>query len=538
MYLRGGIVSQHRLGLFDTQPTALEIRLAVGIAAILFVATLCVLPFRENPVGEIAAFVPTVNVAIAVSASVIAALLYAQASVFRSRALTVLASGYVFCALLVVVHAVTFPGAFSPNGMLGAGVNTTALIAVFWRLGFPAAVILYAWLKSAESAAPAEAESPPARVMTALSAALAAAGLAALFSIEAQRWMPALFIDRREGNYINLVVVNCAIIALTTGAIVGLLRSRPSLLDLWLLVALAAWLFQALLNLPLRARFTVGWYSLFALTMASNLIVMIALIAESNRVYARLALATAARERERGARLTSMDAVAAAIAHEVGQPLAAVAANAAAGVRWLDRPRPNLKKAIESLREINASASRSFNIIQSIRAVFSKGPDWAVEFSLNDLVRETAKLLDKELAGAKVSLELSLDEDLPPVLANRVQIQQVLINLLTNAIQSLDSARGRSRRIAIRSVAAEGEKVLLEVSDSGNGMSPEDVHHVFDAFHTTKATGTGIGLSLCRTIVEEHGGRIWASPGEKAGATFHVQLPRSRFTGSARLSSL
>ena len=142
------------------------------------------------------------------------------------------------------------------------------------------------------------------------------------------------------------------------------------------------------------------------------------------------------------------------------------------------------------------------------------------------------------VAGAKVSLELSLDEDLPPVFANRVQIQQVLINLLTNAIQLLDSARGRSRRIAIRSVAAEGEKVLLEVSDSGNGMSPEDVHHVFDAFHTTKATGTGIGLSLCRTIVEEHGGRIWASPGEKAGATFHVQLPRSRFTGSARLSSL
>jgi signal transduction histidine kinase len=101
----------------------------------------------------------------------------------------------------------------------------------------------------------------------------------------------------------------------------------------------------------------------------------------------------------------------------------------------------------------------------------------------------------------------------------------------------VDSARGRPRRIAIRSVPEEGERILLEVTDSGTGMTPQDVHHVFDAFHTTKAKGTGIGLSLCRTIVEEHGGRIWASPGEKAGATFHVQLPRQRFTGSARTSS-
>ena len=159
--------------------------------------------------------------------------------------------------------------------------------------------------------------------------------------------------------------------------------------------------------------------------------------------------------------------------------------------------------------------------------MFAKGPGAATEFSLNDLVRETASLLDRELAGAKVSLELALDETLPPILADRVQIQRVLVNLFTNAIESLGATRGRPRRIAIRSMPMDGQDVLLEVSDTGTGIAPEEMEHIFDPFFTTKATGTGLGLSLCRTIVEEHGGRLWASRGEEHGATFHLQLPRS-----------
>ena len=189
--------------------------------------------------------------------------------------------------------------------------------------------------------------------------------------------------------------------------------------------------------------------------------------------------------------------------------------------------RPNVEKAIAALRATIDAGQRTFDVIKSIRAMFAKEPGAATEFSLNDLVRETASLLDRELAGDKVSLELELDEALPPVLADRVQMQRVLVNLFTNAIESLDATHGRPRRIAIRSAPLNGQDVLLEVSDTGIGIAPEQMARIFDAFFTTKATGTGLGLSLCRTIVEEHGGRLWASPGNEHGATFHLRLPRS-----------
>jgi len=148
-------------------------------------------------------------------------------------------------------------------------------------------------------------------------------------------------------------------------------------------------------------------------------------------------------------------------------------------------------------------------------------------------VIETASLLDRELAASKVSVQLSLDKALPPILADRVQVQRVLVNLFTNAIDSLREIPDRPRRIAIRSALLKGKDVLLQVSDTGSGIAPKDLEHIFDAFFTTKATGTGLGLPLCRTIVEEHGGRLWASSGEPHGANFQLLLPRG---GAAAVS--
>jgi signal transduction histidine kinase len=141
------------------------------------------------------------------------------------------------------------------------------------------------------------------------------------------------------------------------------------------------------------------------------------------------------------------------------------------------------------------------------------------------------------MAAHRVSLRLALDEALPPVLANRIQIQRVLVNLLTNAIESLGAAERRGRRISIRSAAGDHETLRLEISDSGAGIAPEDMTQIFEPFFTTKASGTGLGLSLSRTVVESHGGRLWATRAEDGGATFHLELrhiPRSMRASGAR----
>jgi signal transduction histidine kinase len=519
--------SRGNLGLFDTAPDRRQTTLSLTVIAALAIALPVMLTLPDIRYREVDAFIPTADAIFFLSDLIIAALLYAQATVFRSRALTVLASGYVFTALIFAAHAMTFPGAFSQEGLLGAGVNSSAWLGISWRAALPIAVILYIALSRADLADVRATERPAPQIVTGVLLAIALAGAVTVLATRGLELLPPVLSNRSDVVRSNLLWVNLVLCSLCGTALVMLIMRRRSVLDMWLLVAIAAFQVHNLLNMQILARYSLSFYCQFGVQLFSHLVVLLALIAESNRLYARLALSTAARSRERDAQLMSMDALTAAIAHEVGQPLTGLVTSAMAGRCWLTHEPPDREKAILALRATIDAGNRTADVLTSIRTVFSKDQIRATEVSLNELVRETASFLDRELAGEGVKLELRLDEELPPVLADRVQIQRVLVNLFTNAIESLGARRSGPRRIAIRSAPVNGQNVMLEVSDTGIGIQPEEMTRIFDPFFTTKATGTGIGLSLSRTIVEEHGGRLWASAGPRHGATFHLELPRS-----------
>lgn len=520
------IVANEHLGLFDTPPSRGETRLAQALVGLLLIVLLALWPVSNLRLGEVTAFVPVVDAVMFVGELIIATLLFGQFAVFRSRALLLLASTFVFVALLLVGHALTFPGAFAHEGLLDPGASSTAWLMIIRRMALPIGVILYAVLKESEPETREGSGPSPPWTLVGIAGAVALAGATAALAIRGDHLLPQMFVDRTQINHFNLLAFNFSNLALVALAMAVLFMKRSSTLDVWLQVTLAGCLIQSLLNLPITARFTVGWYSLHLVVLFSHLFMLLALIAESNRLYVRLALSTAARRREREARMMSMDAVAAAISHEVGQPLAAMVLSAKASLNHLTRPQASPDNAIVSLRNTIGAGRRAFEVIRSVRTTFRSELEPLVDFSLNDLVLETTQVLAREFRTNKVSLELMLDKDLPLVRANRIQMQRVLVNLLVNAIEAVCAPRSHGRRVSIRSVGGDTENVLVEISDSGPGVSPEGIMQIFDPFYSTKSTGRGLGLALSRTIVEEHNGRLWASNGAQ-GAVFHLELPSS-----------
>ena len=224
-------------------------------------------------------------------------------------------------------------------------------------------------------------------------------------------------------------------------------------------------------------------------------------------------------------RVTTLGELAASIAHEVNQPLAAVVADAHASLNWLAAPRPDLGQVREALDAIVTESHRAAEIIQRIRQLATKRAPRKEPVDLNDVVRDVVPLVRAELHRHDVSLAVDLTSGLPPVVGDRVQLQQVLLNLVMNAIEAMASITDRAREVAIRSRPDESDHVLVAVDDTGVGIDPNDRDRLFNAFFTTKPGGMGMGLSISRSIIEAHGGRLWATPNEPHGATFHFTLP-------------
>ncbi|WP_342051380.1 MULTISPECIES: sensor histidine kinase [unclassified Cupriavidus] len=222
-------------------------------------------------------------------------------------------------------------------------------------------------------------------------------------------------------------------------------------------------------------------------------------------------------------RLTTLGGLATTIAHEVTQPLAAIVTCGDSAVCWLDRPEPDVLEALISIRQMIHDAQRSTDIVRQIRAMAQRRTPQSVAVSINALVNDALRLVGRECRSAHVSLSVDLPQRDVVVRGDPVQLQQVLVNLLMNAIQAMAEVSDRPRRLQVWSGSCVQGHVLVSVLDNGPGFREEDVSRIFSAFYTTKDSGLGMGLSICRSIIDAHGGRIWAEPGSP-GAHFYIEL--------------
>jgi PAS domain S-box-containing protein len=243
----------------------------------------------------------------------------------------------------------------------------------------------------------------------------------------------------------------------------------------------------------------------------------------TEKMQAQDALQVAHGELARSAQVSRMGAMTASIAHEINQPLGAIVANASAGLRWMAQAPPALDEARECFEQIVREGQRTADVVQSVRAMFKSKELARVSIDLNQLIHEVLTLVQGTLQRHGIVVHTELDKMLIPVTGSRVQLQQVLFNIVTNAIEAMESVADRT--MLVKSELESSGEVRITVEDSGSGINPENIDQIFGSFFTTKADGTGMGLSICRSIIDSHGGRLWASPGHSQGAIFQFTLP-------------
>ena len=224
-------------------------------------------------------------------------------------------------------------------------------------------------------------------------------------------------------------------------------------------------------------------------------------------------------------RMSTMHEVTATIAHEVNQPLAAIVANGNAALRWLRKTPPDVAEAVVNVNQIVNDGHRASEVIASIRGMFKKDDHAKVLLDVNEVIREVLELLHGELSSKRVAVRTKLSRNLPQVLADHVQLQQVILNLVTNAVEAMSNNPVGSRVLNVNSKSTQPNEVIIAVEDSGQGIEAKDLDRIFDAFFTTKSQGMGMGLSICRSIVESHRGRVWAAGRRPHGSIFYIALP-------------
>jgi signal transduction histidine kinase len=500
--------------------------MAVGVVIVLIVAATVIAPFASIQVGRIDAFIPVLQTVVSIVDLVTAMLLFAQFSIQPQRALLALASGYIFSGSFAFLQTLAFPGGYSPAGLIGDRLNTPAWIYVLWHTTFPAAILVYALSKDTGRAASLPGRRVKAAIAIAVACAFAViAGLTWIVTAKTE-YLPTLFstdvtFQTRLGNQINVALLLWGATALAV-----LLFRRRTILDLWLMVTLLAYMPHFLVAIIGRSiRFTIGWYAARGFILVGSCMLLSVLLIETMFLYSRLASAIILQRRERTNRLLSVEAATAAIAHEIKQPLGSMSLNCDTALECLKTTPLDLEELRSCLTEVKNDDSRANEIVAGIRALFKATAPQRSTVQINRLAQEVLRMVEHDLHVHGISVSTEFQEDIPLVRADPIQLQQVILNLIRNAIDAIEI--GPKTIKAIRLVTTDDGKsvVSLYVHDTGPGITLDNETQIFDPFFTTKTSGMGLGLSISRRIIEDHGGDLKLTETSSKGSTFEIALP-------------
>ena len=532
----GAILAEHETSyepgflLATLPPTPAQRWLALATAAVLLVAfVFTVIAGKTTPLAALSlrldGFIPTLAALLFVNDTITATLLFAQFSIIRSAAVLVLANGYLFTAFMVVPYALSFPGAFAPTGLLGDGLQNTAWIYVFWHFGFPAAVILYAWPRDIRRTNNALRSSARSAIGWSVAITISIVCGLTWLAVAGEGFLPHFFLDDSHLAPISryFVILNLFESGL---ALAMLWRRRHTLLDQWLMVVMLAWISEgAITGLLLTPRYSLGFYAIRIYSLITGTVVLIVLLAETTKLYARLGRSNMMLLRERENKLTNIDAITSSIVHEVRQPLAAITTNGDAGLRWLAKTPPDFDEVRGAFTRMISDTRRASEVLDSIRSLFRRGDHEERAVDVNEVTLASLRVLRDELKDHRVLARVELTPDLPMVMGHRGQLEQVILNLVHNAVEAMNTVNHASRVLRVRTERHDHDEIIVAVEDSGPGIDPKKLDGIFDPFVTTKSHGTGLDWPS-RMIIKRHGGRLSAQSSEKiGGALFQFFLP-------------
>src|SRR5262249_19252358 len=412
-----------------------------------------------------------------------------------SYAILILASGYLFTALIMIPHALSFPFAFAPDGLLGGIPQTTAWLYNFWHVGSPAAILAYACLKNANHSGTVKQASTTAKILYSVVIVVGLVFGLTLLATAGERFLPVIFIYQINADPTKMKMLKTPMLLLVAFAFLTLWVPRRTVLDYSLMPLACALSAEAILSAFLSSeRFSVGFYAGRFFSLGTSVFVLVLLLTEMTTLSRRLARTTVALERERDNKLMNLEAMAASIAHEVRQPLAGIALKGSAALRFLGWTPLDVEKVRSALNNMVDQSHRASQVFDNIRALFGRADAYKGHelIDVNEIPLGVLRTFDGELKDRSITTRTELTPELPPVMGHRGQLQEVLLNLVRNAIEAMDAIKDGSRVLQVSTKHHGRDEIVVVVEDSGPGIDPKKLDRIFEAYVSTKPQGMGL----------------------------------------------